>query len=192
MKAETKFWQNFSKIITFLILMVGAARVEAQMIGVGLGVTQTSVVTDLDNVDTNSKAAFQMGALFYSPLNQYITGRIGAFYSQNSFLTKNTLSDEGTSVRLDYLNIPVTGVIKLGQGFGLFLGPVFSVNLSSECGELACEAVKGFDVAGTLGAQFHLANSVGIDIFINKSSGEIVKDYEDAQVFGVSIFLLIE
>jgi hypothetical protein len=152
------------KIILFTALaMFAFTTVSAQGINVGAkaGLNLASVNGDgTDGVD--GRTAFHVGGVVNIEISELFAVQPELIYSAQGF-TQNVSFDDvdiESTVKLDYINIPVLADITLIEGLSLQGGPQFGINVTSEVevdGETSeLDGVESLDVAAAIGAQYEL------------------------------------
>lgn len=153
------------KLILFAALaMFAFTAVSAQGINVGAkaGLNLASVNGDgTDEVD--GRTAFHVGGVVNIEISELFAVQPELIYSAQGFSQNVDLGDLGnveSTVKLDYINIPVLADITLIEGLSLQGGPQFGINVTSELeveGETSeLEGVESLDIAAAIGAQFEL------------------------------------
>lgn len=153
------------KLFLFTALaMFAFTTANAQGINVGAkaGVNLASVNGDgSDEVD--GRTAFHVGGVVHLEFSELFALQPELIYSAQGFTQNVDLGDLGnfeSTVKLDYINIPILADITLIEGLSLQGGPQFGFNVTSELevdGETGdLEGVESVDVAAAIGAQFKL------------------------------------
>jgi len=135
----------------------------AQDISVGakVGLNLASVNGDgTDDVD--GRTAFHVGGVVNIEFSELFAVQPEIVYSAQGF-TQNVSFDDvniESTVKLDYINVPVLADITIIEGLSLQGGPQFGINVTSEVevdGETSeLDGVESLDIAAAIGAQLEL------------------------------------
>lgn len=188
------FKNSFTVIAISIVVSAFSNVVLAQKAGVTFGLSQVQI-EGKSGVSVDSNGSYQAGALFYQPMAENISLRMGAFFMKELL----TISASGVDTKLDLLNVNVP--LTLGYGFTerflLFAGPVLSVNASKSCKNTStCNVsdlkVKGTDVLLSLGGHFQLTEVLGMEVTYDRMSGKPFEGASSGQTFNVNFQYLIE
>jgi hypothetical protein len=153
------------KIILFTaIAMFAFTTTNAQGISFGAkaGLNLASVTGDgSDGVD--GRTAFHVGAVVNIEFSELFALQPEVLYSAQGFSQNVDLGDLGmieSTLKLDYIIVPVLADITIIEGLSLQGGPQFGFNITSELeagGETGdVDGVETVDIAAAIGAQFKL------------------------------------
>lgn len=168
----------------------------AQRAGITLGLSQVSLEgsTGVEITDTQSR---QFGALFYQPITDAVEVRMGALVAQQVLELEQT--GQKSTLKLSYINVPLTAGYRIGERFLLFAGPVISVNGSKSCdysSGAACSVsqfkVKGTDIQLSLGANFQLTSEFGLELSMDRLGGKPFEGATGGQIVNVNFQYVIE
>jgi len=172
------------KIILFTaIVMFAFTTANAQGISFGAkaGLNLASVNGDgTDDVD--GRTAFHVGGVVNIEFSELFALQPEVIYSAQGFSTSEVFDGETfeSTVKLDYINIPVLADITVVEGLSLQGGPQFGINITSELevdGETVdLDEVETVDVAAAIGAQFELPIGLFFQARYVTGLTEIVKD----------------
>lgn len=153
------------KIILFTAIAIFAfTTTSAQGISFGAkaGLNLASVTGDgSDEVD--GRTAFHVGGVVNIEFSELFALQPEVLYSAQGFSQNVDLGDLGmyeSTVKLDYIIVPVLADITVVEGLSLQGGPQFGFNITSELevdgetGEI--DGVETVDIAAAIGAQFEL------------------------------------
>ena len=154
-----KYFKAFMLFLVFGIFFCGAAF--SQGIGIKAGLNLANLSVEDDNVETDSKIGFQVGAFYELSAGEDLMIRPGLLYS-----TKGAKEPEGDeSISVNYLDIPIDVVYKLDVGnnkLGFHAGPYIGILTSAKDGEGEDikEFVKSIDLGLNIGLGYELQNII--------------------------------
>lgn len=133
--------------------------------------------------EVNGRTTFHIGGVVNIEISELFAVQPEVIYSSQGF-TQDFSDFEGgmveSTVKLDYLNIPVLADITVVEGLSIQGGPQFGININSEVevdGESAdIDDVETVDVAAAIGAQFELPIGLFFQARYVAGLTEIVKD----------------
>lgn len=147
-------------VATFAQNAVGQITIQPK---VGLNIAN---VTDADDVD--ARIGLAAGAEFEYGVTDMIGVSAGLVYSMQGY--KFSEGNYDTTVKLDYLNVPILANVYVAPGLAVKLGVQPGFKLSSKVkiegsgtsieGESDDEGVKGFDLAIPVGVSYQYQNIV--------------------------------
>lgn len=133
--------------------------------------------------EANSRTAFHIGGVVNIEISELFAVQPEVVYSSQGFTQDFTdfIGDTFEStVKLDYLNIPVLADITVVEGLSIQGGPQFGININSEQeinGETAdIDDVETMDVAAAIGAQLELPVGLFFQARFVAGLTEIAKD----------------
>ncbi|MCW5520763.1 PorT family protein [Aureitalea sp. L0-47] len=180
------------------IAVFSLATVQAQGVSFGAkaGVNFATIGGD-ETDDIDGRTGFYVGGVVEIPVNDFFSVQPEVVYSAQGAKTKfsetildETFSGEST-VKLDYINIPIIGKFYVVEGLSLEAGPQIGFNINamdefevsglgmSESGEEdISEFVSGTDFAIAAGASYKLPNGLFFSARYNVGLSDINDDPE--------------
>ena len=176
-----------ASVATFAQNAVGQITIQPK---VGLNIAN---VTDADDVD--ARIGLAAGAEFEYGVTDMIGVSAGLVYSMQGY--KFSEGNYDTTVKLDYLNVPILANVYVAPGLAVKLGVQPGFKLSSKVkiegsgtsieGESDDDGVKGFDLAIPVGVSYQYQNIV-LDARYNWGVTKIVDDADSKNsVFQITL-----
>jgi len=148
-------------VIALGMFVFTSANAQGISFGAKAGLNLASVNGDgTDDVD--GRTAFHVGGVVNIEFSELFALQPEVVYSAQGFSSSETFGGETfeSTVKLDYINIPVLADITVVPGLSLQGGPQFGINITSEVevdGETGdIDGVETLDIAAAIGAQFQL------------------------------------
>lgn len=174
-------------VATFAQNAVGQITIQPK---VGLNIAN---VTDADDVD--ARIGLAAGAEFEYGVTDMIGVSAGLVYSMQGY--KFSEGNYDTTVKLDYLNVPILANVYVAPGLAVKLGVQPGFKLSSKVkiegsgtsieGESDDDGVKGFDLAIPVGVSYQYQNIV-LDARYNWGVTKIMDDVDSKNsVFQITL-----
>lgn len=143
------------KILLVFFLVGFAATAQAQ-----LGVRAGFNSANFSDTNFDARSGFHLGA-YYTIGTDFISVEPGIQYSQKGYKGTEAGTGDPVEEQLGYIDIPVLVRLKLIPALNIFAGPQASIFASSkyELGDQtsdSSEAIRGYDIAGVVGAQVKL------------------------------------
>jgi hypothetical protein len=141
---KLKFYLKMKKVLLATVVVLFAISVNAQVqfgVKAGLNLANVSVTEGGESADTKMKPGFHIGAIVDLSLSESFSVQPGLLFSQKGTKSEGSYSQQGITVdtkstmKLNYLDIPINAVLKLEAGSSkihLFAGPVISYALSGK------------------------------------------------------------
>jgi len=182
-------------IAIYLLLLGFSGTVFAQKAGVTFGLSQIQI-EGASGVDVSSNGSYQLGALFYQPMNELLEVRMGALFGQEN-LTATSAGSSDTTINLTYINVPLTLGYRFAERFLMFIGPVIKVNAGKSCKatggcSISSLKVKGTDMLLSLGGHMQLTEVLGLELSLDRMSGKPFEGTSGGQIINVNFQYLIE
>ncbi len=185
----------FMKSILFLIFFLTTAFAQAQDMAILLGLRNNN--GDVANSLYSEKAenSFQFGGLGFFQMADKMHIRSGLIYAEKKFKGEHpSITWEG---KLTYFDIPATFMYKFSDYGGVFIGPILSLNLGSECSystgsSCSFTDVKSMLIPFTLGASFKFAPQMGGEFYYEMISGDLANGLKDAKTVGLNFFVTFD
>ena len=176
-----------ASVATFAQNAVGQITIQPK---VGLNIAN---VTDADDVD--ARIGLAAGAEFEYGVTDMIGVSAGLVYSMQGY--KFSEGNYDTTVKLDYLNVPILANVYVAPGLAVKLGVQPGFKLSSKVkmegsgtsieGESDDDGVKGFDLAIPVGVSYQYQNIV-LDARYNWGVTKIMDDVDSKNsVFQITL-----
>lgn len=176
------------KILLVFFLVGFVATAQAQF-GVRAGFSSSN----FSNTNFNSKSGIHIGA-YYTLGKNFISVEPAILFSQKGYKTTQAVTGDAVEEKLGYIDVPVLVRVKLIPILNVFAGPQASLFASSDyqLGDQSSdssEAIKGYDIAGVIGAQVLLP--LGFNAQASYDFGLVSLNYYNAdvknQVFKLSV-----
>ena len=176
------------KVLIAFFLIGFVATAEAQF-GVRAGYNSAN----FSDTNFDAKSGFHLGA-YYTLGTDFISIEPGLFYSQKGYQGTEDITGDQVDEKLGYIDIPVLVRLKLIPAINIFAGPQASFLASrdyqlGDTSSSSTEVIRGYDVAGVVGAQAKLP--LGFNIQASYDIGFTSLNYYDTdvknQVFKVSL-----
>jgi len=158
----------FSAII---LLSLAIASAQQTHFGIKAGVNLASVGID-NGDDYNSKVGLHIGGLAHIHISQHFALQPELTYSMQGG------KDDGTKLKLNYINIPLLAQYMTLDGFRLQTGPQigFLTSAESETGDVEIDVkddLSSIDFSWTFGAGYLFPSGFGIDARYNHGISNI-------------------
>ena len=123
----------------------------------------------------SSRTGFHLGAVAHIGISEKFGIQPELIYSQQGTKLANN-----TTLKLDYLNIPILADISIIQGFSLQAGPQFGININDSIESdtpdiISIGTINTFDFSVAVGAQFKL----DIGLFFQARYNFGLNDYQE-------------
>ncbi len=185
------------KIFCLISIVFFASNLWAQKMGATLGLSQLSVEAP-NGMTSASEGGYQLGTLFYGSLTESIGSRVGVLYADRSFsLSTSGPSESKTTVKMSYLQVPLSLTFNFTEQFGIFAGGQLNLNAGKSCSvspsaPCTVKGVNAADVALTLGAVVTFMDSFGAEIYMDKPLSKITDNATNPSIIGINLLYLIE
>jgi hypothetical protein len=167
------------KVLIAFFLLGLAATAQAQ-VGLRAGFNSAN----FSDTNFDSKPGFHFG-VYYSFGTDFLSVEPGLQYSQKGYQGTSDLTGDAVDEQLGYVDLPVLLRLKLIPSINVFAGPQFSFLASRnyQLGNVtsnSTEPIKGYDVAGVVGAQVVLP--LGFNVQASYDVGLSSLNYFDTDV----------
>ncbi|MBO9668144.1 MAG: outer membrane beta-barrel protein [Bdellovibrio sp.] len=186
------------KIVLFLAITLGiSAHSQAAMdYGLELGVRQQSGDVYGPGISSNPRTGFQGGAFFHMPLEGQVAHfRTGLYYTQRPIESETDATGATIAWNLDYIDIPLEILFKPNEKFGVYLGFIASINVSSSCsGNPNCK-VSSVDTPNfpfVLGGIFKFNPRWGLNLYFDGYNGSVAKGLADYKSAGLNLMISLD
>ena len=192
------------KILLVLSILATSFTASAQEVwgkGGGISYTMAGVEggfrwnsADIDTANSNKQEiGFQIGGSAVFNLSENFGIKTGLFYTDRPF--KSTFAAVGPdpestlSGKVSYFDVPIFAMFKFEEYAGVYAGPSLAIKLGDEASSSAGNAnltdIKGMSVPITIGAQFKMSESLGLNLFF-ESAGELAKGVKSSRAVGIN------
>lgn len=186
---KTGIMKKFMLISAFFTFIVSSLTAQKTSFGLKAGYNSSSVKVK-DGIDYDSKSGFHAGGLAHIHIDKHFAVQPELVFSLQGGERTNT------TLRLNYLNIPVAFQYMAGEGFRLQTGPQLGFQLSAESkfgdGEVDVDDVYStIDFSWLFGAGYIFPSGLGIDARFNLGISNISdeSDFEARnRVFQLGLF----
>jgi len=121
----------------FISLAAGLSAAQASQgtdVGYLVGVKDATFANSASGETFTSEAGFMAGAIAVGEIAGDFYFRAGGYFSQR--VAKASVSGvSGTTITLDYLDIPITAMYKFNDMFGLFAGFTAGIKITDNCSD---------------------------------------------------------
>lgn len=182
------------RYIFSIILVFASFPAFATSAGLTVGVKQNSYVSDLSGVKEKDGLGYSLGGFAVMDINEMLKFRTGLAFNQRIYGAESGTSD--VTYTVNYLDIPVTLQYNVTDMVGLFGGINLGVKASASCSGDNCD-VDDADPKSTvtpivLGANFRTSAEMGFEFYLERGSGEILKDVKEYSAIGANFFYIFE
>ena len=180
------------KNLILFVLLLSASALSAQQLGVKGGINLANM--SIDDFDTENRFGYHFGGYLNIPLGEGFAIQPEVLYSaRGTKATYDILGLEGEStLRLDYIDVPIMGVIFLGEFAQIEVGPYLGFLASSKFeteGDLGDEQEE-IDNDSFKSLDFGLAGGLAINLGAFQIGARYVYGLQEVQDSEVSEALL--
>jgi hypothetical protein len=99
--------------------------------GFTFGVATSDFESETSGVTVNGEAGLLVGGTFYKDMGDLFSLRMGGYVARHNAEIK--IATDNTDIQILTIDVPVTAMFNLSEGFGLFVGPAFSMTINDKC-----------------------------------------------------------
>ena len=163
--------QSFFTILMSLLFSIASAQDFSVGIKGGINVASVGGGTYTGLSGLGSKFSFHLGGVAEVPISEKFAIQPELLYSSQG--TKWSFVGAGTSLKLDYINLPVLGKYYIIEGLSAELGPVVGFLLSTNANK---EDYNSLDIGIGIGASYKLNENIFFSLRYNKGLTDINKN----------------
>jgi hypothetical protein len=182
-------------VLTITTTSMAQLRGQEPKLGIKGGLNLSNFYSaDID--DRNMALGFHAGIYYRMPMDDFFAIQAELLFNQKGadFSNASIFTDE-ISLRLNYIDVPILAVIKLGENFNIHAGPYFGYLLGDPSGRLSglIDMQTSFDRDNFHRFDYGLSGGIGFDLLplkfgvrYNLGLSDIGKDNLADQVMGNS------
>lgn len=148
-------------------------------VGATVGLSVSDWESDVSGSNWDGKSGLILGATFYRTWGDTFGLRAGGYYVERKSDFRSAGATGEVSVKA--VDVPITALFQVASGFGLFVGPQFSLAVSDSCDSSTASACDNFDAktlttALSLGASMRVHPNWAVEAFYNIAVSDIADD----------------